>query len=158
MLFIPESMAYYEDNWTKLGVSKWKKAMEKIKEHEKTNVHLVAAFKYHITQRNIETCFSEGAKLSWRKEQVAQNRKAVKTMMEVILFLAHQNLAFQGHKEDETSTKKGNFKELIDLIAKYDTTLASQLKQNEKYANYQSPVAQNEMIHYLATVLRNDII
>jgi hypothetical protein len=36
-------------------------------------------------------------------------------------FLSFQNLAFGGHVENELSLNKGNFKELISFLSKYDS-------------------------------------
>jgi len=44
------------------------------------------------------------------------------TSIDAVRFLLHQGLAFRGHDESETSKNKGNFRELVRLLA----------KQNEK--------------------------
>ncbi len=154
--FIPETTPYYEDNWTQVGVSNWKKGIQKIKEHETADIHLEAAFKYSyfISGQNIKTCFSKSAKLfiSKRKKKVEENRRAMTTIFEVVLCLARQNLPFRGHDESKLSSNRGNFKEIIDLVAKYDLALARQLKDNPKYGNYLTPASQNEMIYSLAEV------
>ena len=40
-------------------------------------------------------------------------------LLDVTLFLAKQNLAFRGHKEDEASLNKGNFLEMVEMLSKY---------------------------------------
>ncbi len=45
-IFIPEGIRYYVSNWTRKGVQNWKKGLEKVREHKKSKLHSVAAFKY----------------------------------------------------------------------------------------------------------------
>jgi hypothetical protein len=42
-----------------------------------------------------------------RSEQIERNRKYVKTLMDLILFLARQELAYCGHLESKDSNKQG---------------------------------------------------
>jgi len=39
-----------------------------------------------------------------RKFQVTYNRQVVLELIEIVLFLAHHNLAFRGHREQWTNT------------------------------------------------------
>lgn len=90
--------------------------------------------------------------------QVDKNRKMILTLCNITTFLARQNLAFRGHDENDDSTNRGNFLELIQLISKYDDNLASYLKENVKYGRYTSPAIQNEIIGILAQITRDDIV
>ena len=80
------------------------------------------------------------------------------SLLQLSLFFARQNIAFRGHDEGPCSSNRGNFKELVELVAKYHMTLAKQLEAKPKYANYTSSAAQNEMVHSIAEVLRREII
>ena len=60
--------------------------------------------------------------------QVEKNREVLKLMIDVTLFLAKQGLPFRGHREhscfsDGSCRNTGNFRELLSLLAKYDSTL-----------------------------------
>ena len=161
LMFIPVTTPFYEANWTQTGVSNWKKGLQKVREHEVTDIHLSAAFRFSsfISSQNIKKCLAESALITSqkRKKKIDDNRKSMTSSLNITLFLCRQILAFRGHNEDSASHNKGNFLELSDLIANYDLTLARQLKENPKYSNYRSPAAQNEMIYSLAEVLRKDI-
>ncbi|GFV86578.1 probable ATP-dependent RNA helicase DDX20 [Trichonephila clavipes] len=69
------------------------------------------------------------------------------------LFLAKQNLALCGHREDDPSTNRGNFLELVHLLAKYDPVLREHLVRIKMGQNssltYMSPQIQNEFIEIL---------
>ena len=56
-------------------------------------------------------------------EQVRQNREALKTISEAILFLSKQELAFRCHDESRDGLNKGSHWELLECFAKYDLSL-----------------------------------
>ena len=58
---------------------------------------------------------------------------------EKTLYLAKQNLAFRGHREDENAKNKGSFLELLTLMATYDLVPSEHLKtsKNETYTSPQ---------------------
>ena len=41
-------------------------------------------------------------------------------MSEAVLYLSKQELSFRGHDESSASLNKGNYRELLELIAKFD--------------------------------------
>lgn len=86
-------------------------------------------------------------------------------MLNIIQFLAKQNLAFRGHREDireDDSGNRGNFLELVHLLAKYDPLLMEHLTKVKLGAkvsvSYLSPEAQNEFINLLGQQVRSTII
>ncbi len=64
LLFIPEATPLYKNNWTEIGVYNWKRALEKMREHESIDIHVLAAFKYStfISGQNIKEGFPRSAK------------------------------------------------------------------------------------------------
>ncbi|KAH9638834.1 hypothetical protein HF086_012787 [Spodoptera exigua] len=83
-------------------------------------------------------------------------------MFDIIKFLAKQNLALRGHIENDTSTNRGNFLELVHLIAKYDPVLREHLVRSKMCGKisipYMSPQIQNEFIAILGNNVRQHII
>ncbi|GFQ88107.1 hypothetical protein TNCT_255441 [Trichonephila clavata] len=71
-------------------------------------------------------------------------------MFDVIQFLAKQNVALRGRREDDTSTNGGNFLELVQLLAKYDPVFREPLVRIKMGQNssltYMSPQIQSEFI------------
>ena len=54
-------------------------------------------------------------------EEVKQNREALKTISEAVSFLSKQELAFRGHDKSNDSLNKGNYRELLECFAKFDS-------------------------------------
>ena len=76
-------------------------------------------------------------------------------LLGITLFLAKQNLAFRGHREDGTSLNRGHFLETVYLVSKYDSVLKEHFMKLEKRAgklsvSYLSQKTQNEFISVLA--------
>ena len=47
----------------------------------------------------------------------------MQTMLKIALLCARQDLALRGHDESENSENKGNFKEILALLASENPTL-----------------------------------
>lgn len=81
-------------------------------------------------------------------------------MVDIIKFLAKQNLALRGHREEITSTNRGNFLELVHLLANYDPVLREhilRIKMGGRTITYMSPQIQNEFINILGDNVRQQI-
>ena len=61
------------------------------------------------------------------KEEVRQNREILKTISEAVLYLAKQELPFRGHDESSGSLNKGNYRELLECLSKFDSVFESRL-------------------------------
>ena len=97
----------------------------------------------------------------WRKRGKWQD--ILHRLLDITLFLAKQNLAFRGHREDEMSLNRGNFLETVYLVSKYDSVLNEHLVELEKRAgklsaSYLSPKTQNEFISVLANHVKQKLI
>ena len=62
------------------------------------------------------------------------------------MFFANQEIALRGHREGTSLNKKGNFLELIDLLAIYDPVVRDQLAHGPHNARYTSHTIQNQML------------
>lgn len=144
-----------------VGFSNWKKAMFKdggFKMHEKSDGHVNAMFawgenkKAALTDSSIRDALNEAY-----KQKVLENRKYIKTVAEVLLLTATQNIAQRGHREGEEADNRGNFLEILEMIAKHDPVVDKKMKgaQNAKYT---SSGIQNEIFDCLANMVREEII
>ena len=91
-------------------------------------------------------------------EQVRQNRHYIKTIGEIILLTASQNIAQRGHKETDDVANPGNVLKILKYTAKRDSIIAERLidgPQNEKYT---SAAIQNEVIDVFAHMVLDDIV
>lgn len=84
--------------------------------------------------------------------QVRKNREVLKKLVDAVLFLANQELAFRGHDETESSLNQGNYLETLKLIAKYDAELNEHLNSNKVFKGTSSHI-QNDIIAAVANVL-----
>ncbi|GFY54556.1 hypothetical protein TNIN_451981 [Trichonephila inaurata madagascariensis] len=83
-------------------------------------------------------------------------------MLDIVQFLAKQNSALRDHREDDTSTNRGNFLELVYFLAKYDPVLREhsvriKMGQNSSLT-YMAPQFQNKFIEIFRNKVRQAII
>lgn len=90
-------------------------------------------------------------------KQVKENRAYIKTIGEILLLTARQNIAQRGHDESEESKNRGNFKEILDVVANHDPAVQHRLTSIHN-AKYTSKIIQNEVLDCLAEMVRAEII
>jgi len=80
-------------------------------------------------------------------------------LLDVVTFLAKQNLPFGCHREDVTSTNRGNFLELVELLSKCDPVLGKHYtKECKNNRNYLSPQIQNELTGLLGKHVKDSVL
>ena len=79
-------------------------------------------------------------------EAIHQNRYYLQTIAEVVLLCAKQDLALCGHRGSPTSNNKGNFLEILNVVAKHDPIVQRKLTQDPRNATYTSGDIQNDML------------
>lgn len=67
-------------------------------------------------------------------------------MLQAVAFLAAGDLAFRGHDESSSSSNKGNFLRLLDLLARVSPEFAKQRARRPDNAKYTSPDSQKELV------------
>ena len=80
-------------------------------------------------------------------KQVAENRHYLKTIAEVLLLTATQNLAQRGHREhsSELGSNPGNFRKILQLVIKHDTLPSNRFSDNSVVSRYTGNDIQNEI-------------
>ena len=81
----------------------------------------------------------------------------MKTLCEIILLCSNQEIALRGHRENDASTNKGNFIEILNLVAKHDEVVSSRLSHLPRNAIYTSPKVQNDLLHIMAGIVHKEI-
>ena len=76
----------------------------------------------------------------------------MKRLIDVVCYLAMQELAFRGHDERKASTNRGNYIELLNLLAEYDEKLASHLKDASVFSGTSNHI-QNDLIESISVVV-----
>ena len=64
---------------------------------------------------------------STRQAQIQGNRHYLKTMAEIILLCARQDISLRVHHESQSSLNKGIFLEILSLVASHDKTVQERL-------------------------------
>ncbi|XP_034093931.1 zinc finger MYM-type protein 1-like [Gymnodraco acuticeps] len=90
------------------------------------------------------------------KKLVQENREYIKTIAEVLLLTATQNIAQKGHNESAGSDNKGNFMTILETIANHDKAVKERLTSIHN-AKYTSKTIQNEVLGCLADMVRSEI-
>ncbi|XP_050244292.1 uncharacterized protein LOC126692642 [Quercus robur] len=89
-------------------------------------------------------------------KELENNRSRLKTSIECARWLAFQACAFRGHDESLDSKNRGNFIELIKFTSTFNDKVASVILENAPgNAKYTSPTIQKEILHILASNVRN---
>ena len=105
------------DTFTSVGFKNWKKKTS-LTEHEKSDAHYQAWKKSQdlLNQsQHIEIAI-------YRQSQYVTNeyRLRLNALIETIRFLSKQGLPFRGHDEYEDSDNRGNFLEVLELLASFN--------------------------------------
>ena len=87
-----------------------------------------------------------------------RNRLRLKTSIAAVKWLTFQSCAFRGHDETPQSKNRGNFIEMIKLLAEFNSEIASVVLENApKVCKYTSPDIQKEILGILAMKVRKHI-
>ena len=90
--------------------------------------------------------------------EIANNRLRLKTSIDVVQWLTFQACAFRGHNEHADSKNRGNFIEMIKILASYNEKVADVvLDKAPGNATYTSPKIQKEILHIFSEKVRNEI-
>lgn len=77
-------------------------------------------------------------------------------LIDATAFLVMQELAFRGHDETESSANKGNYRELAEVIARYDALLAQHMESSTVFTGM-SRTIQNDLITAIASSNKSEI-
>lgn len=150
-----------------IGFSKWKIAMESnrgFRSHEQSKMHIDAMAQWSEFECRKKSGSTIELQLS--RDQLARNRYYVKSVAEVIVFLAVNELALRGDHEqaqaeesrDSLQNVGGLFLRLFDFALQKDEKLRSISHSMPKNAKYTSPDVQNEVIDVLREMVQDIIV
>jgi hypothetical protein len=105
---------------------------------------------------------SQSIEFALKKQQdVAKEEYFIRlsTSINAIRYLLHQGLAFRGHNESEDYANRGNFLELVKLLAEQNEKIKRVVLRNAP-ENHQmvSPEIQKDIANYFAEIIVNSII
>nr|KYP64740.1 Zinc finger MYM-type protein 1 [Cajanus cajan] len=91
-------------------------------------------------------------------QQILSNRLRLKVSIDVVKWLTFQACAFRGRDESLWSTNRGNFLEMIKLLASYNNEVDQVVLENApQNAKYTSPTIQKEILNVFARRVQNEI-
>jgi len=86
------------------------------------------------------------------------NRLFMEHLIDLVLFLGKQELAFRGHDESSDSLNKGNFRELFDMhIIRCSQEIQNHYKSIKNIFSVLSKPIQNDLISSISEYLINQI-
>ncbi|KAL5774680.1 hypothetical protein ACOSP7_012237 [Xanthoceras sorbifolium] len=154
---------YGSNAFTLDGFRNWKKVNDGIR----------CAFKKHVTEEPcsahnvaVQSCndlMNQGCHIDkainrQTSEQIMNNRLRLKSSIDSIRWLTFQGCAFRGHDESLESKNRGNFIELLKILANYNDDVAKVVLENApKIAKYTSPKIQKEIVQILSNKVRMHI-
>ena len=147
--------------FTIIGFRDWKHATGKsgiLSCHSNCAAHKQAAVAWSQYTLNMQqgTTISERMG-SAKAQQIENNRHYMKTIAEILLVCSHQEIALRGHRETQTSLNRGNFREILELIANHDPIIRCRLTDGPRNATYTSADIQNEILNIMASLVQKQI-
>ena len=147
--------------FTRNGFHDWKHAPGKrgsLQKHDKCRSHIevVMSWNAHIQMKSSNSSVADMMD-SARAQHVAKNVHYMKTIAEVILLCSQQEIGLRGHKESEDSLNRGNFLEILKLVALHDKTVQDRLQQRPRNGMYTSPEIQNSLLRVMGDMVRKMI-
>ena len=86
------------------------------------------------------------------------SRLWLKTLIDSARWLIFQACTFKSHDESSNSKNQGNYVELIKFLATYNDNVAEVVLKNASHsAKYTSPKLQKEILHIIASKVRDVI-
>ena len=132
------------------GFGSWNKALERFKDHEKSEMHKEAVQK--LAAKSSGADVATQLRMQCKADQ-RFHREMLIMVLSSVRFLARQGLPFRGHSET-SETFEGNLYQLLLLRAEENNRMRLWLKKKE----YISPDIVNQIITLMGqTVLRNII-
>lgn len=121
-------------SWIEIGFSTWKNGLSAIQNHECAPDHILSSLKFKLKQTSAPIL----PVLKYtRSFEITFNRQVILELIEIVLFLARHNLAFRGHREQWENNIKGNFKDLVVLMARNSTILFDHISKLENMGKRQ---------------------
>ena len=92
---------------------------------------------------------------STRQIEIERNRHYLKTIAEILLLSGRQDPALRGHHESQLSSNRGNFLEILQVVAKHDKVVEDRIMCGPRNATHTSAGIQNLILKILGDMVRN---
>ena len=126
--------------------------------HQASKKHMMNHTSYKLLGNIDVACAIDEARqreVTRHNHNASRYTKMLHHHIDAAVFLSAQGLAFRGHDESKLSSNRGNFLELMDLVACYSHELRSFL--DKEYVTYTSHDPQNDLIDCMTEEVRSEI-
>ncbi|XP_053556369.1 zinc finger MYM-type protein 1 [Bombina bombina] len=146
--------------WTNAGFGDLKNLSRRVNKHEKSTSHIQNQFAWKTfgSVRRIDISLNEQQRLYIinHNAKVTENREILKNLIQATFYLGKQEIAFCGNEEGAKFSNRGNYVELLHILAWKDATFARHLKTSTVFSGCSNRI-QNDLIEAVADVIREDI-
>jgi len=149
-----KTVASKNDEFRAGNVRNWRKFVERANQHQESTEHKRCyADATEIIASDARQDDTLQAKLTNASDKEKdRNRKGIKVMFAIVRWLAAQNLAFRGHRDD------GNFQSFVETFRPFMPDLDNFLTACSKNASYMSWKIQNEFIEIINQLVVDEIL
>ena len=146
--FANHSRSSSECPFSTTGYNNWKKLGDRCKKHSNSEIHKNAEEKLKLFQLTKTTGrVDQQLDPEFQDEHMrTANLEHIRTVLDIVLFLAQQECSLRGDNETSESLNRGNFIELFHFIGNYDKSIVERLEKLPKNARMMSPDIQNELL------------
>jgi hypothetical protein len=159
----------HDEAFQSTGYCDWKFALERNRgfdKHQTSREHIssIEAWQEFLKMKPIDAQLNDhrAKQLQAAKDERSHRYEASMRIIDIVATLARLRLPFRGHDESQTFQNKGTFREIAELVARYDPILSTHLNKSNRnpngYPSYLSAKSQNEIISSAASVVFNDLI
>ncbi|XP_026475789.1 uncharacterized protein LOC113380998, partial [Ctenocephalides felis] len=144
------------------GYSDWRNLSTSLHRHETNLTHM----RNFLQWKDLDKSLKNKTTIDYQTQSLYEMEKrhwrsALERIIEIIKFLASQNIAFRGSSDKLYESNNGNFLKLIELFAKFDPVIENHihraLQPNNK-VHYLSKKSQNEQLEILSKAIRDKIL
>lgn len=159
-LLFDRSTCSLNNPWATTGFNDLANLTRAIERHAKSKCHIMSELKLKLFGRvRINEALDQASVISVQRhnEKVRKNRDIMKRFIIAALYLGRQEQAFRGHNESATSSSnRGNFVELVQAFAEFDTAVAEHLGSSTVFTGMSNTI-QNDIIESIAHVIKDEI-
>ena len=137
-----------ENVWVSTGFKDMNNLLKAANRHHQSQAHIRTEISLMtFTTSRIELQLDQQRKkIIKHNEFVKHNRKVIERLVDVVIYLANQELPFRGHAEDKNPENRGNYVELVSLLGKYDDIILGRHLQAATVFSGLSNHIQNDII------------
>ena len=161
------------DQWTKIGFTNWKGAMEEnkgFKTHEASEPHITASLKWCNFQESVRSGSIIATMQAISRQEILDNRHFIKTVSQVVVLCSVQDLGLRGYREGRLTgnsseldfscgdRNRGNFLEILSSYAVHDPVVRRKLMSDPSNAQYTHHSVQDQLLSLLSKAVRDAIL